>query len=227
VPHFFIEFRFQDHTKHYLRGLIREVAHKFRVRGAIRLRPVPHMALFYGGSGTTSIKRVCAAVERVGEKYTLVPFKIDGFDWHNGEEGRVIAADVTASPELKKLRLELRKELSKIYTPHRFDTQPNFWFHSTIAFKDIDRKFNQLWRYLNKKKKPSIDQHLVRITILNRKRRIECEYDLIFKRWLSRREALSRRLYQKTETRLRKMLGKPPEQRRMSLWQRFIKRFIN
>jgi 2'-5' RNA ligase len=206
---------------------MREVARRYRVRGAIRLRPVPHMALFYGGSGTTNIRKVRAAVENVGEKYTLVPFKIDKFDWRDGKEGKVIAAGITASPELKKLRLELRKELSKICTPHHFDTQPEFWFHTVIAFKDIDRKFDQIWRYLNKKKNPHINQYLVRITVLNQKRRIEREYDLMFKRWLSRREALNRRLQRKTENRLSELLGKPPEKRRMSLWQRFIKRFIN
>jgi len=221
VPHFFVEFRFHDYPKRYLKELMHEVARKFRVRGAIRHRPVPHMALFYGSRGRTDIRKVCAAIERVGGKYTLVPFKIDKFETRNGEEGKVIAAGITASPELKKLRVELRKELGKIWTPHRFDTQPNFWFHTVIAFKDIDRKFGNIWRYINSKKKPSIDQHLVRITVLNQKRRIEREYDLIFKKWLSRREALSKRLYQKTVNRLRELLGQPPEQR-LSSWQRFI-----
>jgi 2'-5' RNA ligase len=184
------------------------------------------MAL-YGGSGTANIKKVCAAVERIGKKYTLVPFKVDKFEWHNGEEGKVIAAGITASPELKNLRLELRRELSKIWAPHRFDTQPDFWFHTTIAFKDIDRKFDRIWHYINSKEKPHINQYLLRITVLNQKKRIEREYDLMFKRWLSRREALSKRLWRRTENRLRKLLGKPPEQRRMSLWQRFIKRFID
>ncbi len=221
MPHFFVEFRFHDYPKRYLKELMHEVARKFRVRGAIRHRPVPHMALFYGSRGRTDIRKVFAAVERVWGKYTLVPFKIDKFETRDGEEGKVIAAGITASPELKKLRVELRKELGKIWTPHRFDTQPNFWFHTVISFKDIDRKFGNIWRYINSKKKPSIDQHLVRITILNQKRRIEREYDLIFKKWLSRREALSKRLYQKTVNRLRELLGQPPEQR-LSSWQRFI-----
>ena len=218
MPHFFVEFRFHDYPKRYLKELTHEVARKFRVRGA---RPVPHMALFYGSPGKTNIRKVCTMVERVGEKYTLVPFKVDKFEPRNGEEGKVIAAGMTASPELKKLRLELMEEFSKICTPHRFDTQPEFWFHATIV-KGIDQQnFDRIWNYVNTKEKPSIDQHLVRITVLNQKRRIEREYDLIFKKWLSRREALSKRLYRKTVNRLRELLGQPPE-RRLSSWQRFI-----
>ena len=117
------------------------------------------MALFYNSSGTADSRKVLAAVERVGKKYTLVPFKVDKFEWHNGEEGKVIAAGINASPELKKLRLELRKELSKISTPgcYDYDTEDAFWFHTVIAFKDIDHKFDQIWHYLTKKEQPQFD----------------------------------------------------------------------
>jgi 2'-5' RNA ligase len=135
---FFIEFRFHGYAKRYLKGLVWDVARKFKVRGAIRERPVPHIALFYGVPGLVSIRKVLSAVEKVGRNYRLVPFRIEGFDWSNGEKGKVIAANIIVSPELKKLRQELAEELSKICDLHRFDTQPEFWFHSTIAFKDID-----------------------------------------------------------------------------------------
>jgi calcineurin-like phosphoesterase family protein len=215
---FFIEFRFHDEPKHYLKELTHEVARKFRARGA---RPVPHMALFYGSPGKSDIRKVLAAVKKVGKQYTLVPFKVEDFDWRDGEDGKVVAAVITASPELKRLRLELRKELSKICTPHRFDTQPNFWFHATIV-KGIDQhKFGRIWNYVNAKEKPCFGQHLVRITVLNRRRRIEREYDLMFKRWLSRREALSKRSWQKTMDKLRELQGLPPA-RMQSLLKRLF-----
>lgn len=220
VPHFFVEFRFHGYTKRYLKGLRHEVARRFRVRGT---NPVPHMALFYGSPGKTNIKKVCAAVEKVGKKYALVPFKVDKFEWHDGEDGKVIAAGITASPELKKLRIELVEELGKICTPHRFDTQADFWFHATIV-KGIDQKnFDRIWNYINAKEKPHINQYLCRITVLNHKGRIEREYDLLLKKWLSRRQVLFNNWYwwRKTENRLKKLEGQPQEQR-LPLWQRLI-----
>jgi calcineurin-like phosphoesterase family protein len=218
---FFVEFRFHGYAKHYLKGLMHEVARKFGVKGAIKHRPVPHMALFYGSPGKTDIRKVLAAVEKVGEKYTLVPFKVEDFDWRDGEDGKVIAAVITASPELKRLRLELRKELSKISAPHRFDSQPDFWFHSVIAFKDIDRKFEDIWRYIGRKEKPHIDQYLTRITILGKGRRIIREYDLILKRWLNRWQVVlpgvRRYWWQKTINKLRELQGLPPKRKTVYL----------
>jgi calcineurin-like phosphoesterase family protein/2'-5' RNA ligase len=224
MTHFFVEFRFHGYAKRYLRGLVREVARKFRVKGAIKYRPVPHMTLFYSSSVTADIRKVLAAVEKVGEKYILVPFEVDKFEWSNGEEGKVIAAGITASPELKKLRLELQKELSKICIPHRFDTQPEFWFHSVIAFKDIDRQFGRIWHYVNTKEKPHINQYLLRITVLNQKGRIEREYDLILKRWLHRWQVIPPHgwyWWRKTINKLRELQGLP-RKRRASFWERFI-----
>lgn len=224
MTHFFIEFRFQGYTKHHLRELMREVARKFRVRGAVKERPVPHMALFYGSPGMTDIKKVCTAVEKVGKRYTLVPFKIEGFDWRNGEKGKVVAADITASPELKKLRTELVGELSKICTPHRFDTQSDFWFHTTIAFKDIDRKFDRIWNYVNTKERPSINQYLVRITVLNENSKIVGEYDLILKRWLYRWQVIPPYgwyWWRKTMNKLRELRGLSTRPRRL-FWRAAI-----
>ena len=225
MPDFFVEFRFHGYAKRQLNGLIHEVARKFRVRGAIRYRPVPHMALFYGSLGTVDIRKLCAAVRKVGEKYIFVPFKVEGFGWDNGEEGKVIAANITVSPELKKLRQELADELSKICTPHRFDTKPNFWFHSTIAFKDIDGKFDRIWRYLNEKQTVSINQHLVRITVLKNSKIIG-EYDLELKRWLSRWQVIPPYewyWWRKTMNNLRE-LRDSSQKRKPSLWKRIISR---
>lgn len=221
VPDFFIEFRFHGYAKRHLKKLVYEVARRFRVKGGIRYRPMPHMALFYGSSERVDIREVCAAVEKTGKQFELVPFTVDGFDWSHGEDGRVIAARIAASPELKELRLDLLGELSKICSPHRFDTQPDFWFHTTIAFKDIDQKFQQIWDYLSKKEKPYIRQHLIRITVLNGERKIEREYDLVLKRWLNRRQALSRGVYRKTVSRLSELTGEHVEPG-VSFWQRIV-----
>jgi len=94
----------------------------------------------YGPSQTTSVSKVFAAVGEVGKRYTLVPFKVEGFGCFDGKGGKVICAGITASSELDKLRLELAKGLSKISTPQPWDALPDYRFHTTIAFKDIDYK---------------------------------------------------------------------------------------
>jgi calcineurin-like phosphoesterase family protein len=114
--------------------------------------------------------------------------------------------------------------VSKICTPHRFDTQPDFWFHSTIAFKDIDREFDRIWRYLDKKERASINQHLVRITVLNKNCKIIGEYDLILKRWLHRWQVIPPYgwyWWRKTINKLRELEGLSPK-RRVSFWERLI-----
>jgi len=207
MANFFIEFRFHGYAQRHLKKLIREVATKFKVKGAIKERPVPHMALFYGALGIFDIKKVCNVVKKVAENYTLVPFKIKGFEIKNGEQGKVLAASVFASSELKTLRKELSKELSRVCVTHRFDKQSDFWFHTTIAFKDIDKVSNRIRNYLKEKETLNINQHLVRITVLSKSRIIIGEYDLILKKWLNRREALDKRLFQKTISKLKGSLG--------------------
>jgi 2'-5' RNA ligase len=219
---FFIEFRFHGYPKQYLKDLIREVFRKFKVKGAIKKRAVPHMTL-YGPSQTTDIYKVFAAIEKIGKRYTFVPFKVGGFGCFNGREGKVIHAGITASPELEKLRQELAKELSKISTPRPWDTLPDYRFHTTIAFKDIDHKFNQIWHYLKAKGEPDINQYLLRITVLDRDRKILREYDLMLKRWLNRQQALSGDWWWRTVNKSRELQGLPSERQPSLLdWLREI-----
>ena len=229
MRYFFIEFRFHRYPKDYLKSLIGEVARRFKVRGALRYRSVPHMSL-YGPFQTTDFHDVFSRIEKTAKKYTLIPFAVNGFDRHDGKNGKVIAAGITTSPELKRLRRELAEELNKIVKIENrqpWDNEGEYWFHTTIAMQDIDRKFEDIWRYLNKKEKPHINQHLVRITVLNRRRIIEREYDLILKRWLSRREALSRYLWRKTVDRLREIQGLSPEQQSLKRnWLQKLFRFL-
>jgi len=223
---FYIEFRFHCYPKAYLKGLISEIARKFRVKGALRYRPIPHMTL-YGPSQSRSLDSVFYRIEKVAKRYTLVPFSVCDFDWHNGKDGKVISCLIDASPELKSLRRELAEELNKIvkiYDRKSWDNTGNYWFHSTIAINDIDQRFGAIWSYVNKKEKPHINQHMVRITVLSDRRKIEREYDLMFQRWLSRTEALDKRLWRKTINKLHELLGLPPE-RPTSLIERLKKIF--
>lgn len=56
-----------------------------------------------------------------------------------------------------------------------------------------------------------IHQHLVRVTVLGSRRRIRAEYDLILRRVLGRREALSRYWWKLTVYALKAQIGRPRE----------------
>lgn len=217
--HFFVEFRFYGYPNSYLKSLIHEVARTFRVKGRTKSRPVPHMTL-YGPSETRDIRGVFAAIENVAKRYALVPFKIDGFECRDGTEGKVIACRIDASTKLASLRRELAGELSKVSKPNHWDRQHSYWFHSTIAFRDVDPKFDDIRQFLERGRQPQFEQYLTRITILGKGGHITREYDLILQKWLSRTQVLLNRWYwrRKTEDKLKKLQGLSPNRRR-SLWR--------
>ncbi len=196
MPHYLIEFRFHGYAKKYLRRRIFEVARRFHVRGVTRKRPVPHISVA-GPFETRDIKRVIRDVESVAKNYNLVNFKLKGFGYFNNPNGKVIYADIEPSKELEELRWELAKRLMKYAELKEWDKKKKFSFHATIAFKDIDSKFSDIWRYLKSKEEPYINQYLLRITIL-RNGKILYEYDLMLKKLLNRKEALSKRIWKKT-----------------------------
>ena len=213
MNYYYIEYRFHGYPKRYLKGLIHEISKKFGVKGAIKSRPVPHITL-YGPFETNHSYTVFRAIERVAKRYKLAPFTIDGFEFKVGKNAKVVAARIIPSSELIKLRKELAKELNRIVQSENrqpWDDEGEYWFHSTIAMKDIDGKFNATQKYLSKKDQPFIRQHLVRITVLNRKRKIIGEYDLLLQRWLDRRQALSNHWWRKTIKRLSDYRGLPSE----------------
>ena len=209
MANFLIEFRMHGYAKEYAKDIVYSVAKKFRVRGVTRKRVVPHISL-YGPGRTEDIRKVISAVEKVGRKYTLVPFKIKGFGFFDRSQ-KVIYFNIAPSGELDDLRWQLSQELTKISTCQSWDNRRNHSFHATIAFRDIDAKFNRIWSYLKSREEPNINQNLLRITVLGTGGRIVCEYDLVLKRILSRREALSKYWWRRTINRLRELQGLPPE----------------
>lgn len=222
MVNFLVEFRMHGYAKEYAKDVTYSVAKKFRVKGVTRKRVVPHISL-YGPGKTDDIKQVVSAVEKVGRRYDLVPFKIKGFGYFD-KTPKVIYFNINPSQELEDLRWKLSKELGKISTGQSWDNKRSHSFHSTIAFQDIDAKFNQIWGYLKQKENHNINHNLLRITILGTNRKIVCEYDLILKKLLNSREARSRLLWRKTIKRLRELQGLPPE-KSLSLIEWFKKIF--
>ncbi len=195
MVHYLIEFRFHGYAKKYAKHLIHEVARKFKVKGVTRNRAVPHITLF-GPFTTRQVGKVVSELIEVGREFSLVPFIVKGFNYFDNKQ-KVIYLDIDPSAELKDLRRKLAQKLSKISDSQPWDDKQQFQFHSTVAFRDIDRKFPKIWKYIKDKEEPNIKQHLLRITII-KGGRILYEYDLILKKLLTRKQALSRYWFNKT-----------------------------
>jgi len=192
---YLIEFRLTGYAKKYLKDLIFEVSRKFRVRGVTaRKNVVPHITLF-GPFTTNNEKEMVSRVVSVVRKYFLVSFKFQNFDYF--KENHVIFLNVKPSTELKDLRYEIAQSLLGICKAPNHAGNVDFRFHGTIAFKDIESKFNDIWRYLKRKEDPNINQYLLRVTILKNSK-ILYEYDLMQKRLLNRRQSLSRHIWKRT-----------------------------
>lgn len=220
---FLIQFRLHGYAKSYSQDLIMDIAKRYHVKGMTKKRAVPHITL-YGPATTRDIRSVISEVEKVGQEYTLVPFTMNGFNYFS-KPSKVIYLDIDPSPELNELRWQLSRSLQNISYPQTFDKKKDFSFHSTVAFKDINGEFNQMWDYVKQKEQPAIKQHLLRITIIGSNRRILYEYDLIQKRLLSRREALSRNSWHKTINGFKELQGLTVEVPQLSLFGRLVALF--
>ena len=188
--------------KHMARQLIYDVFHKFRVRGQVKHRPVPHVSLF-GPFGCRSIREVIHTIGEVGSEYSELPYGIDGFDYFElkkkflfittSTRKNVIYLKIVPSEDLKDFRHKLAKKLLKITdaTNIDHDSKEKFKFHATIAMKDIHHKFDEIWEYL-KGYDIKTKGMCYRITLL-KQGKIMYEYDLPTKRLLNRRQSISRR----------------------------------
>jgi 2'-5' RNA ligase len=205
MTHYHIEFRIRGYAKRYARDLIYNVAKRFKVRGVIRGgKAVPHISL-YGPFNTNQQRQMVNEVVKVCSQYKLVPFTFNGFNYFDNSKNKVVYLDIEPSQALIDLRYDISRALLPItHSKSQEDKKgkSDFKFHSTIAFKDIDRKFNDIWHYIDDKERPHIKQHLLRVTII-RNSKILYEYDLIQQRLLNRTQALNKRLFALTINRLK------------------------
>ena len=238
VP-FYVDFRLHGYAKEYAKWA-RARAHREARRLGIReqkgRRPVSHITLF-GPAETNNLRQVIREVERIGSKYTLIPFKIDGVSCFD-EPNKVIYLDVDPSPKLEQFWRQLAESLIWLSTKYtEWDTKQRYKFHLTIGMFTThdDSKFDRLYTYAEnhcklenfrqhkasildklaniikkyilriEEEDQGISQHLLRVTILGKRARIQCEYDLVLKRLLSRRQALSRHWWRKTISRFREL----------------------
>ena len=232
---FLVEFRLRGYARKYAEWASARIGRKAKSLGIREVnghRFVSHVTLF-GGARTNNWKWIANDVERIGQKFTLVPLKIRGISNFDNRTKQIIYLDVDPSPELEELRWELAQRLTKIsfeYAP--WDTTRRYEFHSTVGIfqSTSDGKFRQLrdfaesqcsleafkrqemsffvrlFRSLMRRRDldAGVSQHLLRITVLRRSR-IHCEYDLLCKKQLSRREALNKYRWRKTIEKLREL----------------------
>ena len=261
MTYFLIEFRLQGYAKQYakwVRERVYQKAMELGIKEVGKQKLVSHITLF-GQAETNNLQNIIREVEKIGRKYTLVPFKLGvKRGKFQKTDANWLYLDVHPSPDLEQLRYELAQSLLSleriIFNTCRFhDHKSKYTFHSSIGKydpRDKD-KFEKLFDYAEtkcslvtfKQHKASvfgrllniikkyifrveednlgINQHLLRITILGRKSHIEREYDLVLKRLLSRREALSRYWRSQTIERL-KELRSPPQEEHLSISNRSV-----
>jgi 2'-5' RNA ligase len=194
---YLIEIRIRGDTRDICKQLIYDIYHRFKVRGMVRKRPVPHITLF-GPFGCRSIRAVIDAIRETGQNYSKLEYAVDGFDYFESRKKflfittssrkNVIYLKIRPSEDLKEFRHLLSKKLQKITDTVNidYDSKEKFRFHATLAMKDIDRKFDDIWEYLQKYD-VSGSAAAYSITLL-KMGKIVCEYDLYEKRVLRRRQ---------------------------------------
>ena len=196
---YLIEFRFHGYTKEKIRELRETIAKNYGAQMG-RRKEVPHITLV-GPCSTNDGKRLIREVQSVVEKHDIVPFRLDGFDMF---DGRAVYVRIAPSSELIEMRNEIVKRLEGFCNLQDHDHGPykahatlvmNTHFHRNI---DIRRKFYNIMKFLESWKIPAIRQNVLRVTILGGDSKIVCEYDLMLKRMLGRREALDRELLGKS-----------------------------
>jgi len=161
MARFLIEFRLHGYAREYARWArartLRE-AHKLGVRRLREPRFVPHITLF-GPAQAHSLGNVVRQVERVGRKYTLVPFKLGikrgGF---RNDDVNWLYLDVQSSLELEQFRYELAQNLLRlersIYdTCQPYDRSQKYEFHCSIGKYDRSHsaRFEKLADYAETK----------------------------------------------------------------------------
>lgn len=161
------EIRTGGELKSELRDIMHDVANRFNVRGAVRPRAVPHVTLF-GPYNTDQGPQVKRALQAVLSKYDIVPYRVSGFG--RFEDNNVIYANVEPSPELRSLRRDVFAQLKPLtYNYRSWDSDYYYDYHITIAFKDVGRKFDDIWNYVTDRYDPEFEEYATRISSLRRR----------------------------------------------------------
>lgn len=193
---YLVEFRLTGKTKIHIKDLIFKIAKKFKVTGRTKKHVVPHVTLF-GPFTCNKEKELLLQFSKICKKHKTMKYQISNF---GNFEKRVIHVEIKPSKELQSFRHDLAESLIEIANSvqkHDYDNKEDYKFHATLAFRDIEKKFNNIKKYLENIELIKKDEYVLRITLL-KKGKILREYDTMQKKMLTRNEALSRQSWKKT-----------------------------
>lgn len=187
-----------------------------------KIHRIPHITIYgpFKGRGS-NIRSINQILAQIGSKYGPLEFQVKGFEWMQGEHGKVIYFNIIPSPDLIKIQKELAFELSTITPSNKeWDKFGKYTFHSTLAYRLTDSEFKRVWSYVNSvpnfktkvlsyfgiispdRKFKINDFHFpmtaFRITFLNDYSKIISEYDFVTHHILNRYEALNPKEWSKT-----------------------------
>ncbi len=143
---YFIAYLLQGEAKTFHEQLVKEIAKKFDVHYREQKRIPAHITLKEPFK-THRIQDVEKLLDSFVKKHVSSTLQLQGFN-HFGN--KVIFQDIHPSEEAKKTILALLKELRKVpWMPWQKHSGHDIILHATIAYRDIQLKFNDIWEHVN------------------------------------------------------------------------------
>lgn len=163
---YFIAYLIKGDAKEYHLRLSKKIAETF---GIFNVSDVigPHITLKYFNIllNEQQVKELEKLLKNFCENHHKAKLKLQGIGQF---ENKVLFMKVKPSEEMKLLYRNLVKELEKLswITWNEFDKE-NIHFHATLAEKNIEPKFEEIYKFASKKK-PNFDLEFDNICILKK-----------------------------------------------------------
>lgn len=191
MAHYLIEFRFHGSAKYEIKKWVDEINQKFGLKSK---RAIPHITLA-GPFSTDDETRLIRDFNQLCSNYSLMSFEVNGVSTFGNT--KVVFLDVNPSRVLEEFRWSLAQTLKPYCQLNQFDYERKYEFHTTIAMKLSDDKFEEIKKYVLRKKGLKFRHIIVRTTLV-KDQLILREYDFLLRRPLGRKLALDKDIYAHT-----------------------------
>lgn len=186
---YLIKIKMFGRAKYDIRELVLHTSRQFNINVS---RPIPHITLV-GPFNTNDESRLVNDFRSICCNIELIDYIIEGIDVFT--DTGVVYLNVHPSDKLTTFRRDLRDRLRRYCNLSEFDFVEPFAFHSTIAKHLSQQKVKAIQKNIRHDQK--YNHRMLRATLL-KNGKILVEYDFLLKRMLSRREALSKQVYERT-----------------------------